>query len=273
MNHSYAESERLFKEAKKIIPGGVTSARHPSKFVPGKYPIFLSRGKGCHVWDPDNNEFIDWIVSFGPLILGHAHPVVDDAVRQNIKQGFCFTMANPLQNELAQELIDTIPCAEMVRFLTGGSDTTSAAIRIARIFTGREKVIRWGYHGWHDWCYGGGGTDRAAVGVPDGIKKDILTFTYNDLDSLERVFRENTGQVAAVIMQPFEASKELPQAGFLEGVKQLTHNHGAVLIYDEIRTGFRMALGGGAGIFRGDSRCGHGEQGHRQRLPDFSSGR
>jgi len=245
----YIRSEQLFKEAKKIIPGGVTSARHPSKFVSGKYPIFMDRGKGSHVWDVDGNEYIDWIVSFGPMILGHANPQVDKAVRKNIEQGFCFTMCHPVQNELARELIQTIPCAEMVKLLTGGSDATSAAIRIARVYTSKDKVIRWGYHGWHDWCYGGAGTDRKVMGVPKGIKKDILTFTYNDLNSLEKVLKEYKNKVACVIMQPYEVKEGLPKEGFLEGVKQLTHNYGAVLIYDEIRTGFRMALGGAQEYF------------------------
>ncbi len=250
MNQRYTKSEQLFEEAKKIIPGGVTSARQPGRFVPGKYPIFMNKGKGSHVWDVDGNEYIDWIVSFGPIILGHTNPQVDEAVRENIEQGFCFTMCHPVQNELAKKLIQTIPCAEMVRFFIGGSDATSAAIRIARVFTGREKVIRWGYHGWHDWCYGGAGTDREAVGVPESIKKDILTFTYNDLDSLEKVFKKNEGKVACVIMQPYEVKEGLPKEGFLEGVKQLTHNYGAVLVYDEIRTGFRMAMGGAQEYFR-----------------------
>ena len=249
MNRRYIRSEQLFKEAKKIIPGGVTSARHPRKFIPGNYPIFMNRGKGSHVWDVDGNEYIDWIVSFGPVILGHCHPRVDEAVRKNLEQGFCFTMCHPIQNELARILIQIIPCAEMVKFLTGGSDATSAAIRIARVYTGRDKVIRWGYHGWHDWCYGGAGTDREVMGVPERIKKDILTFTYNNLNSLEKVLKENKGKVASVIMQPYEVKEGLPKEGFLEGVKQLTHNYGAVLIYDEVRTGFRIALGGAQEYF------------------------
>ena len=246
---SFNKSEALFKEAKQIIPGGVTNARHPTKFYPGHYPIFMERGRACHVWDVDNNEYIDWILSFGPIILGHAHPRVEKTVRESLEKGFCFTMVHPLQNRLAQLLIDVVPCAEMVKFLVGGSDVTSAAIRIARIHTGRDKVVRWGYHGWHDWCYGGAGTDRAFYGVPEGITRDILTFTYNDLDSLESVFKKHKEKIACVIMQPFEASKELPRDGFLEGVKRITHENGAVLIFDEIRTGFRMALGGAQEYF------------------------
>lgn len=245
----YMKSEALFAEAQQIIPGGVTSARHPSKFVLGAYPIFMNKGRGSHVWDVDGNEYIDWVMSFGPIILGHCHPRVDNAVRKNLEEGFCFTMVHPVQNELARELIQTIPCAEMAKFFIGGSDATSAAIRIARIFTGRDKVIRWGYHGWHDWCYAGAGSDRVAVGVPEGVRKDILTFTYNDLESLASVFAENNEKVACVIMQPYESSKDLPKEGFLEGVRKLTKDNGAVLIFDEIRSGFRIALGGAQEYF------------------------
>ena len=249
MNINFDKSQLLFKEAEKLIPGGVTSARHPSKFIPGYYPIFMERGKKCHVWDVDGNEYIDWILSFGPLVLGHANERVDNAVKKAIDQGFCFTMVHPIQNELARKLIDVIPCAEMVKFVTSGSDATAAAIRIARVYTGKDKVVRWGYHGWHDWSYGGAGTDRVPVGVPEGVKRDILTFNYNDLDSLEDVFKKHKGEIACVIMQPFEASKELPKQGFLEGVKKITHENGAVLIFDEIRTGFRIALGGAQEYF------------------------
>jgi glutamate-1-semialdehyde 2,1-aminomutase len=250
MDSRFARSDELFAEAQKVIPGGVTSARHPVKFVPGAYPIFMNRGRGCHAWDVDGNEYIDWVMSFGPVVLGHCHPRVDTAVRRSLDEGFCFTMVHPSQNELARELIATIPCAEMVKFFLGGSDATSAAIRIARIHTGRDKVVRWGYHGWHDWCYAGAGSDRASVGVPDGIKQDILTFTYNDLESLSRVFAENRGKIAGIIMQPYETSKELPQEGFLEGVLRIAHENGTVVIFDEIRSGFRVALGGSQEYFK-----------------------
>ncbi len=249
MGH-FNKSEELFAEAKSLIPGGVTSARHPSKFVPGAYPIFMNRGKGSHVWDVDGNEYIDWVMSFGPMVLGHCHPRIDRVVRESLEQGFCFTMVHPSQNVLAKELIETIPCAEMAKFFISGSDATSAAIRVARIFTGREKVVRWGYHGWHDWCYGGAGTDRVAYGVPEGIKKDVFTFTYNDLDSLETVFQSNQGQIACVIMQPYETSAAMPKQGFLEGVVDIAHRNGAVVVFDEIRSGFRVALGGAQEYFK-----------------------
>jgi glutamate-1-semialdehyde-2,1-aminomutase len=246
---SFQKSEILFEEAKKILPGGVTNARHPTKFYQGHYPIFMHRGRGSHVWDVDDNEYIDWILSFGPIILGHVHPRVEQAVRRALSQGFCFTMVHPVQNELARLLAQIIPCAEMVKFLVGGSDVTAAAIRIARIFTGKNMVVRWGYHGWHDWCYGGAGTDRESFGVPEGIRRDILTFTYNDLDSLEAIFKKHGSKIACVIMQPYEASKEWPKEGFLEGVRRITRENEALLIFDEIRTGFRMALGGAQEYF------------------------
>ncbi|HEY5500489.1 MAG TPA: aminotransferase class III-fold pyridoxal phosphate-dependent enzyme, partial [Candidatus Humimicrobiaceae bacterium] len=245
----FTRSEKLFEEAKQISPGGVTSERQPSKFIPGKYPIFLDHGKGSHVWDVDGNEFVDWICSYGPLVLGHNNENVDNAVIENIKNGFCFTLFHPVHNELIKKLLEIMPWAQMAKILTSGSDATAAAIRMARIYTEKDKVIRWGYHGWHDWSYGGAGTDKTPYGVPEGSVTDILTFNYNDLSSLEEVFSKNKGKVACVIMQPFESSKELPEEGFLEGVKKITHENDAVLIFDEIRTGFRVALGGALQYF------------------------
>ena len=246
---NFSNSEKFFEEACEISPGGVTSERQPSKFIPGKYPIFLSHGKGSHVWDVDGNEFIDWICSYGPLVLGHHNENVDNAVFENIKNGFCFTFFHPIHNTLIKKLLEIMPWADMAKILTNGSDATAAAIRIARVYTEKDKVIRWGYHGWHDWCYGGAGTDRIPYGVPKDSVKDILTFDYNDLNSLEEVFKQNKGNIACVIMQPFEASKELPKEGFLKGVKEITHNNNAVLIFDEIRTGFRVSLGGALEYF------------------------
>lgn len=240
----FTESERLYEEAKRISPGGVTSERQPTKFIPGKYPIFIKNGKGSHVWDVDRNEFIDWVCSYGPLVLGHNNENVNNAVIENLKNGFCFTLFHPVHNELIKKLLEIMPWFDMAKILTSGSDATSAAIRIARVFTEKDKVIRWGYHGWHDWCNGGAGSDRKPYGVPVADVTNILTFTYNDLSSLEKVFNDNKGEIACVIMQPFEASKELPDKGFLEGVREITHKNDAVLIFDEIRTGFRVAMGG-----------------------------
>lgn len=240
----FVKSEALYAQAKKLSPGGVTSERQPSKFIPGKYPIFIQKGRGSHIWDVDGNEFVDWMCSYGPLVLGHNNVNVDNAVIENIKNGFCFTLFHPIHNELILKLLEIMPWAENAKILTSGSDATAAAIRIARVYTGKDKVIRWGYHGWHDWCYGGAGTDRAPYGVPKSAVSDILTFTYNDLNSLEEVFRKNKNQVACIIMQPIESSKEPPLEGFLDGVKKIAHENDAVLIFDEIRSGFRVAMGG-----------------------------
>ena len=246
---NFTRSVELYEEAKTLSPGGVTSERQPSKFIPGKYPIFLDHGKGSHVWDVDGNEFVDWVCSYGPLVLGHNNENVDNAVIENIKNGFCFTLFHPVHNELIKKLLEIMPWAQMAKILTSGSDATAAAVRMARIYTEKDKVIRWGYHGWHDWSYGGAGTDKVPYGVPKSAVTDILTFNYNDLDSLEKVFSENKGKVACVIMQPFEASNELPEEGFLEGVKRITHENDAVLIFDEMRTGFRVSLGGSLEYF------------------------
>jgi glutamate-1-semialdehyde-2,1-aminomutase len=246
----FNESVRLYEEAQRISPGGVTSERQPAKFIPGKYPIFIKNGRGSHIWDVDGNEFIDWVCSYGPLVLGHNNENVNNAVIENLKNGFCFTLFHPIHNELIKKLLEIMPWFDMAKILTSGSDATSAAIRMARVFTGKDKVIRWGYHGWHDWCYGGVGTTSKPVGVPVSDVSNILTFTYNDLNSLEEVFKNNIGEVACVIMQPFEASKELPKDGFLEGVKAIAHRNNAILIFDEIRLGFRVAMAGAEEYYR-----------------------
>ena len=259
-------SEKLFEEAQKIIPGGVTSARHPIKFVPGAYPIFMNKGHGSHVWDVDGNEYIDWVMSFGPMVLGHCHPRVDRAVRKCLDDGFCFTMVHPIQNELARELIQTIPCAEMAKFFLGGSDATSAAIRIARIHTGRDKVIRWGYHGWHDWCYGGAGSDRSFVGVPEGIRRDVLTFTYNDLDSLADVFVRNKGRWPASSCNRTRPPRRCPRG--VPGRREAGHARQrgcSHLRRDTDR--FPNRARRRPGVFQGDARPGSGQQGDGERVP------
>ena len=236
----FQKSKQLFQEAKKLVPGGVQKSRHPSMFIRGAYPIFMQKGKGSHIFDADGNEYIDWLLSYGPIILGHCYPEVDEAVIREIRKGFLLNLAQPIQNNLARKLIEIIPCAEQVIFLKTGSGATSAAIRIARLYTGREKVVRWGFHGWHDWCYAG-------EGVSKKVTEDILSFRYNDLDSLDKVLEENKNQIACIIMMPLEV--EMPQEGFLEGVRELATTHKVVLIFDEIRSGFRMALGGAQQYF------------------------
>jgi len=235
-----SESLRLFEIAKTLIPGEVQKSRHPHNFT-NNYPIFTNRGKGAHVWDVDGNEYIDWLLSYGPIILGHCNNKVDEAVIEEMKKGFLLDLTSPLQLELIQKLIELIPCAEKGLLTTTGSGATSAAVRIARIYTGREVIIRWGYHGWHDWCL------EKTRGIPQTTLDLVKTFRYNDLESLNKVFEENKGKVACIIMMPFEFV--MPRNHFLKGVRDLADQHGSVLIFDEVRSWPRMGLGGAQKYF------------------------
>jgi 3-aminobutanoyl-CoA transaminase len=239
LKKTFSEYER----AREVIPGAVLGIRRPYNFVEGEFPIFFESGKGGKVIDIDGNEYIDYLCAYGPIILGNREEEVDNAViRQIQEKGFCFSLTQTYQNELAEKLNELIPCAEMSLFVTTGSDATTCAIRIARSYTGREKIMRCGYHGWHDWCV------EVKGGVPGKLYEDVHEFRYNKLESLEKLLVEHGDETAAVIITPFghplAAKMEEPKAGFLEGVKELAHKYGAVLIFDEIRTGFRVSMGG-----------------------------
>lgn len=233
---SFVRSEALFARAQQIVTGGTTQGKAPNTLIPGEYPIYAARGRGAYLWDVDGNRFLDYILAYGIIVLGYCDPDVDAAAIQEIEQGFAFPLTRPVQNELAELLVEVIPCAEMVHFFKTGSDTTTAAVRLARIATGRDKLVRWGYNGWHDWCC------TREAGIPKHVRDDVLTFRYNDLQSLEDVFRANRDQVACVIMMPLEI--EPPEPGFLAGVQEIAHRHGALFILDEMRSGFHLALGG-----------------------------
>jgi glutamate-1-semialdehyde 2,1-aminomutase len=233
---SFVRSQALFDRAQEIVAGGTTQGKAPNTLIPGEYPIYAARGQGAHLWDLDGNRFLDWILAYGIIVLGYCDPDVDAAAIREIRDGFAFPLTRPVQNELAELLIEVIPCAEMVHFFRTGSDATTTAVRLARVVTGRDKIVRWGYHGWHDWCC------IREAGIPRHVREDTLTFTYNDLDSLEDALKQNRDQVACVIMMPLEI--ELPEPGFLAGVKELAHRYGAVFILDEVRSGFHVALGG-----------------------------
>lgn len=233
---SFATSERLYKEACRLVVGGTTQAKSPQNYIPGEYPIYAAQGQGAYVWDVDGNRFIDWILAYGCLALGYCVPEVDEAAIREIREGFAFPLTRHIQNRLAELLVELIPCAELVHFFKAGSDATSAAVRVARIFTGRDKVARWGYNGWHDWCC------HREAGIPASVRQNTLRFRYNDLNSLENVLAKHRGEVACVIMMPLEVQP--PEPGFLEGAKELAHRHGALFILDEMRSGFRMSLGG-----------------------------
>jgi len=239
LSKSFAE----FEKAKKLIPGGVLGIRRPYNFVPGEYPIFFESGKGGRVTDIDGNEYIDYLCAYGPVIIGYREAEVDDAVIAQMKEkGFCFSLMQRYQNILAEKLRELIPSAEMSLFVLTGSDATSTAIRLARSYTGKTKIIRCGYHGWHDWCV------ETKGGIPKKLYEDVYEVHYNDLEELETLLKTNKDDMAAVIITPFghplAAEMQEPKKGYLEAVKALTHKYGAVLIFDEIRTGFRVSIGG-----------------------------
>lgn len=242
---SLKRSEEYWSRAEKFVPAGTqTLSKGPTQFVKGVAPKYLQRGQGSHVWDVDGNEYIDYPMALGPIILGHNYPTVTEAIKKQMEEGICFSLMHPLEVELSDLLVEIIPCAEMVRFGKNGSDATAGAIRAARAYTSREKVAHCGYHGWQDWYIGCTSRNR---GVPQCCINLQFGFEYNNIASLEKIFTENPGEVAAVIMEP--VGVVLPKDDFLEKVKDLTRENGAIFIFDEVATGFRFSLGGAQEYF------------------------
>lgn len=239
-------SKELKARAEKIIPScSQTFSKSPTQFVQGVAPIFIERGEGCHVWDVDGNEYIDYPMALGPIVLGYNYRPVTEAVVRQMKLGMTFSLPHPLEVHLAERLVQIVPCAEMVRFAKNGSDATSGAIRVARASTGRDRVACCGYHGWQDWYIG---TTSRNKGVPKAVSNLTHPFEYNKIQTLERIFAKYPGEVAAVIMEPIGVIE--PEPDFLEKVRTLTHQEGALLIFDEIITGFRLSLGGAQQHFK-----------------------
>ncbi len=206
------------------------------------YPQYVDRAQGAYLWDVDGNRYIDFIMGYGPVVLGHAHPEVTEAVVGQLALGTCTSpLWNPRQVELTELLTEVIPGAEQAYLLRTGSDATTAAVRLARIHTVRDKVVRWGYNGWHDWAA------PRPDGIPTSTIADTLRFEFNDLASLEAVFAKHPDEIACVIMMSYEY--EAPAAGFLEQVKNLAHRFGALFVLDEMRSGFRISLGGAQEYF------------------------
>jgi len=242
------KSQKFFEEAITLVPGGVLGARKPSDFIEGEYPIFLEYGKGCRLTDVDGNEYIDFLCGYGPIILGYREEEVDEAVIGQIRdRGFCFTLTQKYQNQLAKKLKEVVPSAKMSIFLKTGSDATTASIRIARAYTNRIKVVRCGYHGWHDWCV------EMKGGIPAKFYEDVYEFRYNKLDQLKELMAKYGEETAAIIMTPFghpnHQKMEEPQPGFLEGVREIANRYGAVLVFDEVRTNFRLSMGGAQKLY------------------------
>ena len=233
-------SEEWLARSESVIPGGAqTYSKSWRHHIRGVTPIFLESGEGAKVVDVDGNEYVDLIQGLLPNILGYANPEVDRAVVDSLAKGNSFSLPTPLEVELAERLCEIIPSAEMVRFGKNGSDATSGAVRVARAFTGRERVAVCGYHGWHDWYIG---TTTRDAGVPEGVKALSHAFEYGDLGDLEAVLAEFPGEFAAVIMEPVNFF--WPEPGYLNEVKRIAHLHGALLIFDETTSGFHFGLGG-----------------------------
>lgn len=232
-------SEYWWNKAKEIIPRGTqTLSKGPDQFVDGVSPKYLERGQGCHVWDVDGNEYIDYPMALGPILLGYNYPAVIEAVIQQIKKGTIFSLMHPIEVQLAELLVEIIPCAEMVRFAKNGADATMAAVRIARAYTGRDHIAYCGYHGCYDWY---AITTSLNKGIPEFNAVLMHAFEYNKIETLEQIFEEYPNKIAAVIM---EQPGEEPKENFLGKVVTASHKHGAIFILDEICTGFRYSLGG-----------------------------
>ncbi|MBI1914497.1 MAG: aminotransferase class III-fold pyridoxal phosphate-dependent enzyme [Planctomycetes bacterium] len=244
----------LYRRALELIPGGTQLiSRRPTRYANGVSPVFASRARGARFWDVDGNEYIDWVSGIGAIILGYCDPVVDEAVRRQMASGTMYPINHELEIELAEELVRTIPCAEMVRYAKCGGEACAMAVRIARGVTGRDLVLFCGYHGWHDWYLAANLAAEANLdphlfpgidptGVPRALAGTALPFPSGDLAVLGQLLDDHKGQVAAVIMEPLRS--ELPPAGYLDGVCKLCRQHGVVLIFDEVSSGFRIRVGG-----------------------------
>ena len=243
-------SEALYSRALGLIPAATqTLAKGPGQFVRGVAPKYLARGRGARVWDVDGNEYLDFSMAVGPLSLGYCYPAVDEAIRAQLQDGITFSLMHPLEVEVAELVQDVVPGAESVRYSKTGADVTSAAVRLARAFTAREKILCCGYHGWHDWFIAT--TDRSA-GIPAAARELTFTIPYNDLEAaLASIDRET----ACVILEP--VTFEAPKPGYLEGLRGACDAAGALLVFDEMWTGFRLALGGAQERFgvRADLAC------------------
>ena len=207
-----------------------------------------SSKKGGRIIDVDGNEYIDYLCAYGPIIIGYREEEIDNAVIEQIKEkGICFSLTQKLQNELVYKLWELIPSCEMASIVKTGSDATTIAIRVARAYTGKKKIARCGYHGWHDWCV------EVKGGIPEKLYEDVLEFHYNDLDQLEDILKNNQDDMAGIIItpvgHPLAEPVQMPKPGYLEGVRALADKYGCVLIFDEIRSGFRCAMGGAQALF------------------------
>ena len=239
----FTKSEELLQRELKVSPlAAQTYSKSYRYFSRGFAPSYMDYGEGCYIYDVDGNKFIDFMCALGPITVGYNEPSVNEAVIKQVNRFASGSLQSELEVELAEKICEIIPCAEMVRFVKNGGDATTAAIRLARAYTGRDIVLMSGYHGMHDWSIGASENHK---GVPEVVRKLTINFTYNDLDDLEKKLQEN--KVAAVILEPIQSNG--PKEGYLESVKELAHKYGAILIFDEVVSSFRYALGGASELY------------------------
>ncbi len=251
-------SQQLFAEACRYLPGGVDSPVRAFRAVGGQ-PLFIERGQGPYLYDVDGNRYIDYVLSWGPLILGHAHPAVVEALKAAVERGTSYGAPTALETGLARLIQEAMPAIEMIRFVNSGTEATMSALRLARAYTGRNKIIKFEgcYHGHADTLLAQAGSGVATLGLPDspgvppGTAADTLTVPYNGLDAVARLFEHYPREVAAVIVEPVAGNMGVvpPAEGFLEGLRRLTYDYGALLIFDEVMTGFRVAHGGAQALY------------------------
>lgn len=251
-------SNRLFSEAEKLLPGGVDSPVRAWRSVGGN-PLFIARGAGSNIYDVDGNEFLDYVGSWGPLVLGHAHPAVVAAIQEAATHGSSFGAPTEAEVELARRITGAVPSIEMVRFVSSGTEATMSAIRLARAFTRRDKILKFdgGYHGHADFLLAKAGSGVATLGLPDSagvpaaVAATTLVAPYNDPDAVEKLFETHGEQIAAVIVEPVAGNMGVvpPRSNFLSKLMDIAHAHGALLIFDEVITGFRVAWGGAQAVY------------------------
>ncbi|PFA64580.1 glutamate-1-semialdehyde-2,1-aminomutase [Bacillus sp. AFS015802] len=255
---SYEKSKQAFKEAVNLMPGGVNSPVRAFKSVKMD-PIFMERGKGSKIYDIDGNEYIDYVLSWGPLILGHSNDRVVESIKKVAENGTSFGAPTEIENKLAKLVIERVPSIEVVRMVSSGTEATMSALRLARGYTGRNKIIKFEgcYHGHGDSLLIKAGSGVATLGLPDspgvpeGVAKNTITVPYNDLESIRYAFEQFGDDIAGVIVEPVAGNMGVvpPQPGFLEGLREVTENHGALLIFDEVMTGFRVGYGCAQGYY------------------------
>ncbi len=236
MGQSFEKSLAWRKRAEAALVGG----GQPHKQSQPPQPIMIAGAKGAHFWDADGNDYIDYLMGYGPMILGHAYPTVIEAVAKYLERGNVYNFGHTLEVELAEKLVQIIPSADKVAYFVGGSDATTGAIKFARAYTGRKKIIRCGYHGWHDWC-------SHTRGHLPSVAAATLSVDFNNIEALELLFKAHPNEIACLIMEP--SGHELPKEGYLADAKALVNSNGALMIFDEVKTGFRYALGGAQEYF------------------------